>query len=106
MMLLGKRSLRHTPRVGDGSATAGHSSPRRSVECVVVSSPEGHPDHCSLCRKRAGLPVEFPPVVYEKPKARSKGEPCKCIHCDAVKVDSEAMPVFGTALRRCLASRE
>lgn len=50
-------------------------------------TPEGHPDHCDLCRKRAGLSSPTPKIIYEQPKPRVIGEPCTCPHCEALRAE-------------------
>ena len=42
---------------------------------------------CSLCRERAGQPVEKMVIVYEQPKVRARGEPCDCRHCTALRAE-------------------
>lgn len=43
--------------------------------------------NCTLCQKRAGLPVEEIVIEYEKPVERAKGAPCPCRHCEALRAE-------------------
>ncbi len=50
--------------------------------------PEGDPEHCTSCRKRAGLPTPEVEIVYEKPQVRERGQPCYCRHCKALRAEA------------------
>jgi hypothetical protein len=64
-----------------------------------VSVPEGHPDHCNLCRKRHGLPPLF---VVDEPEPMPKKIPTRlfvvtgCHSCPNIK--SERTEGAGDAL--------